>query len=221
MSRFDDDFASRWSRRKREARVVARDRAAKSETDRRSETGQKDVPSAPVQESAPDAFDPESLPDPDTLGADADYTVFLRSEVPEALRRRALRRLWRSNPVLANLDGLNDYDEDYTDAATVVSGMKTLYQVGRGFVVEDDAPAAEAEAADTAESAADEAEPGAEADTAGDNSAELPAPTSEAADAMPARAKAPQVAAAPKVRRRAALERRWGGKPGDGKSDSA
>jgi hypothetical protein len=33
------------------------------------------------------------------------------------LRQRALRKLWTTNPALAVLDGLNDYDLDYTDAA--------------------------------------------------------------------------------------------------------
>jgi hypothetical protein len=36
--------------------------------------------------------------------------------------------------VLANLDGLVDYGEDYTDAATVVENLQTVYQVGKGMV---------------------------------------------------------------------------------------
>jgi len=54
--------------------------------------------------------------------------------VPERLRRRALRQLWRLNPVLANLDGLNDYDGDFTNAATDAPGVKTAYQVGKGLL---------------------------------------------------------------------------------------
>jgi hypothetical protein len=38
----------------------------------------------------------------------------MKQAVPEELRRLALRKLWRSDPVLANVDGLNDYDLDYT-----------------------------------------------------------------------------------------------------------
>ena len=45
------------------------------------------------------------LKDPDTLEAGDDFSAFLQSAVPERLRRRALRRLWLSNPLLANLDG--------------------------------------------------------------------------------------------------------------------
>ncbi|MFU8777406.1 MAG: DUF3306 domain-containing protein, partial [Roseovarius sp.] len=45
------------------------------------------------------------LPDPDDLQMGDDFRAFLDKAVPERLRRRALRRLWVSNPVLANLDG--------------------------------------------------------------------------------------------------------------------
>lgn len=75
-----------------------------------------------------------ALPDVDTLDADSDYTPFMSDKVSDAIRNRALRKLWRSDPVLACVDGLNDYDEDYTDAAMVVAGMKSDYVVGRGMV---------------------------------------------------------------------------------------
>lgn len=74
------------------------------------------------------------LPDPDTMEQGDDFAAFLKSAVPERLRRRALRRLWRSNPVLANLDGLIDHGEDFTDKAVVVPGMMTTYQVGKGMM---------------------------------------------------------------------------------------
>jgi hypothetical protein len=75
-----------------------------------------------------------NLRDPDTLTENDDFSQFLSAAVPERLKRRALRRLWGLNPVLANLDGLVDYADDFTDAATVVSNMQTVYQVGRGMV---------------------------------------------------------------------------------------
>lgn len=80
----------------------------------------------------------EGLPDIDSLTAESDFTGFLRKDVPKALQRRALRKLWTSDPVLACLDGLNDYEEDFTDAATVVEGMKSSYQVGRGFLTDEE-----------------------------------------------------------------------------------
>ena len=58
----------------------------------------------------------------------------MRKEIPEFLRRKALRGLWKSNPVLAVLDGLNDYDEDYTLASTAGQTVTSLYKVGEGLV---------------------------------------------------------------------------------------
>lgn len=74
------------------------------------------------------------LKDPGSMVMGDDFAAFLRAEVPERLRRQALRQLWRSNPVLANLDGLVDHGDDFSDAATVRADMRTAYQVGRGIV---------------------------------------------------------------------------------------
>lgn len=87
----------------------------------------------------------EDLPDIETLDETSDFSAFLREGVPEELQRRALRKLWRLDPVLANLDGLVDYGEDFTDAALVVDNLKTAYKVGRGLV-RDDEPSEEEEA---------------------------------------------------------------------------
>ncbi len=85
------------------------------------------------------------LPDPDTLEAGDDVSGFMAKAIPDRLRRRALRRLWRLNPVLANVDGLVDYGEDYTDAACVIENIQTAYQVGKGMLAHVEALAAEAE----------------------------------------------------------------------------
>ena len=151
----DDGFLSRWSARKHEARredeeAVPADQAARSASE-----SQPDNAAAGAEEPA---FDPKDLPDIDSLDKESDFSVFMHEKVPEALRRRALRRLWRVNPVFSHLDGMNDYDEDYTDAAMVVEGLKTAYQVGKGMLVEDEEPKpagageSEADAPDAAES---------------------------------------------------------------------
>lgn len=87
-----------------------------------------------------------NLPDPDQLQAGDDVSGFMAKAVPDRLRRRALRRLWRLNPVLANVDGLVDYGEDYTDAACAIENLQTAYQVGKGMVAHVEALAAKAEA---------------------------------------------------------------------------
>lgn len=79
-----------------------------------------------------------TLPDIESLDAESDFTPFMQANVPEFVRRRALRALWRLNPILANVDGLVDYGDDFTDAATVIEGLQTAYKVGRGFLTDDD-----------------------------------------------------------------------------------
>ena len=69
---------------------------------------------APETGPEPDPEPPADLPSIAGLNRNSDYTPFLREGVPEALTRAALRKLWLSDPVFANLDGLNDYDEDFT-----------------------------------------------------------------------------------------------------------
>lgn len=72
------------------------------------------------------------LPDPDSMKAGDDFTAFMVRAVPEHLRRRALRKLWVSDPVLACLDDLVDYADDYTQASAVTS-FATSYEVGKGL----------------------------------------------------------------------------------------
>lgn len=75
-----------------------------------------------------------NLPDPNDLQAGDDVSGFMAKTIPDRLRQRALRQLWRLNPVLANVDGLVDYGEDFTDAATVVENLASTYQVGKGML---------------------------------------------------------------------------------------
>lgn len=72
------------------------------------------------------------LPDPDTLKAGDDFSAFMARAIPEHLRRRALRKLWVSDPALACLDDLVDYADDYTQASAVTN-FTTSYEVGKGL----------------------------------------------------------------------------------------
>lgn len=129
----DDNVFSRWSRRKR--------RAAVEEPSVPEPTSESLVESEPVPEPEPETQAEEAallerlnLPIPESLKVGDDFSVFMRTGVPEFLRRRALRVLWRSNPVLANLDGLNDYDDDFTSPELTKKVLATGYKVGRGFL---------------------------------------------------------------------------------------
>lgn len=114
------------------------------------------------------------LPDPDSLAEGDDFSIFLKRTVPERIRLRALRRLWTTNPVLANLDGLIDYGEDFTDAANVIENLQTAYRVGEGMARHVAAMAEQAQATpEDEEGAADESgtenSPDSEADEKPDN----------------------------------------------------
>lgn len=100
------------------------------------------------QKSDAEILEQLDLPDPDALLPGQDVRAFMAKAVPDRIRRRALRQLWKLNPVLANLDGLVDYGEDYTDAATVIENMQTTYQVGKGMLAHIEAMAKQADAQD-------------------------------------------------------------------------
>ena len=118
-----------WSRRRAAVEAEAEAEAAAAA---RAETAAEH---AALEEKTDDEICAElGLPDPDTLQPGDDFAAFLKEAVPERLRRRALRVLWRSNPVLANVDGLVDYGEDFTDSATVLANLSTTYQVGKGML---------------------------------------------------------------------------------------
>ena len=98
------------------------------------------------------------LPDPEAVTEESGLEQFLNGKgLPGRVRQMALRRLWRLNPLFGVVDDMVEYGEDYTDAATVVEGMKTAYTVGKGYAkevvepeeseaMEDDAEAEEGDA---------------------------------------------------------------------------
>ncbi len=128
MARTDEKFIGRWSRLKQKRRRrepgpgdVPKDESARPEpADAQSATGEEETA----------ALD---LPDIETLDKDSDFTVFMKEGVPEALQRQALRKLWRSDPVFAVIDGLDDYDDDYRTAFVVAENLaKRLEKSGKG-----------------------------------------------------------------------------------------
>ncbi|RVU34080.1 DUF3306 domain-containing protein [Hwanghaeella grinnelliae] len=179
---------SRWSQMKSEARRQSRVRFSVPEeevaapvaaTENAGETADEcaplDIeeavlsvePSNVAEASQDPRDDAPDLPDIEDLDGASDYSAFMSDKVSDTVRNMALRKLWRTDSVFANLDGLIDYGEDFTDAATVVEGMKSVYTVGRGMV--------DYEAEDAAKLAAQEAE-AAEAQLSG-GAGEAPADT--------------------------------------------
>src|SRR5699024_8844718 len=124
----DGDFLARWSARKQKARTEPEPEPGNAPAAPADAAPAEPARAEAAADGTPEKTDEEilrelGLPDPETLAKGDSIAGFLRAGVPTRLRNRALRRMWLSDPVFANLDGLNDYEEDFTDAATVVKGM--------------------------------------------------------------------------------------------------
>jgi hypothetical protein len=120
-----EGLLGRWSRLKREG--------GKLVTSRSEPEAATVVPDPATPEEEAALLERLGLPDPSTLAKGDDFAAFLQAQVPAALRRRALRALWRSDPVLAGLDGLVDYGEDFHAPPGGGALLKTVYEVGKGF----------------------------------------------------------------------------------------
>ena len=119
--------------------------------------------------------DPEAIEDEEKLDS------LLQGQFPDRIRQMALRRMWRLNPLFRFADEMVEYGENYTDAATVIDGMQTAYQVGKGYLqkafdaAEDDAAEDDAVEGDAVEGDGVEGD-GAEGDGEGMAGAEAEAP---------------------------------------------
>jgi hypothetical protein len=134
----DETFLARWARRKAEARKVEEPApegepatGVEEQAQAAAEPADTDVP--PDEETRERWISELEKIDVDSLGYDHDFAIYMRAWVPQRLRQKALRKLWTTNPTLACLDGLNDYEEDFTDAATVVANLKSDWLPGRGY----------------------------------------------------------------------------------------
>ena len=115
-----------WSRRRR---AVAREETRATEE---GATAEADAAAEALSEkSDAELLAHFGLPDPETL-TPADAARFMAREIPARLRRRAIRHLFRSHPHLSLPDGLQDYDQDYTDAAVNVRPDPTAWVDLRG-----------------------------------------------------------------------------------------
>ena len=88
------------------------------------------------------------LDDPETIEDESRLDALLEGKFPDRIRQMALRRMWRLNPMFRFADEMVEYGENYTDAATVIDGMTTAYQVGKGYLQKafdavEDAPSEE------------------------------------------------------------------------------
>lgn len=111
----------RWSERK----MRARDEAPEPQ-----ELRQEALAEAPADPPPTDA----DMPSLDTLTAESDYSAFLSPGVSDGLRRLALRQLFAAAKFNV-CDGLDDYDEDFTQFAklgdTLTSDLRHRLEMER------------------------------------------------------------------------------------------
>lgn len=149
-----DGMLSRWSRRKANARrgraapVAVEDAGTAPDLDIESaveaKSGELVADESTIEDVAvaetgveEETVSVDDLPDIESLDKDSDFTPFLKKGVPEAISRAALRKLWLSDTVFANLDGLNDYDDNFRVIDKLISLADTNYKVGKGFLTDD------------------------------------------------------------------------------------
>ncbi len=156
-----DDFLGRWSKRKlageQEKSDSAEAESVEAVTEQVSESALLDdaqislleggegnlVESGDENQHTGEGEEHEPHPaegiDIEKLEYDSDFTVFMNEKVPKVLKRMALRKLWLSNPILANVDGLNDYDEDFSDAAAIfINSAGKVISGARDQIWDDD-----------------------------------------------------------------------------------
>ena len=80
----------------------------------------------------------DALPPIETLKEESDFTPYLQVGIPDFIKRKALRMLWRSNPFFGFRDGMNDYDHDYNIIHKTIDALVGNYKVGRGHLSEQE-----------------------------------------------------------------------------------
>ena len=141
-------FLSRWSRRKLAAVAQAEavvPVAGESPAPLRSEAADplSVVPAAPdgaaSAETLAGAAAEAGLPPVESLSLSSDFTAFLKDEVSEALRRKALHKLF-SDPHFNQMDGLDIYIDDYSRPDPIPPEILAKLQHAREWLA-DDTPA--------------------------------------------------------------------------------
>ena len=110
-----ENFINRWSRRKHEAASEdAQPKKAGSEGAVAPRSDEETKPKPGELEAPVPEFDVSSLPPVESISAETDITMFMRTGVPETLKHAALRRAWSADPAIRDFRGLN---ENFWDAA--------------------------------------------------------------------------------------------------------
>ena len=132
----DENFLSRWSKKKSKQTQIENFNSKQIDPKSSSETeNQSSLDEENDKLNDEELLKKYNLPNPEKIKTEKSLDVFFKEGVPDRLRQIALRRVWRLNPIIRFADAeINDYHEDFTDAATVIEGMQTAYKVGKGYL---------------------------------------------------------------------------------------
>ena len=142
-NKLNESFISRWSKRKSgivsdEDNLELNKKLRIDEDKKNKKSSEKEIDESNYDElNDEELLEKFKLPNPNKIKKEKGLDVFFKDGVPDRLRQIALRRVWKLNPIIRFADAeINDYHEDFTDAATVIEGMQTAYQVGKGYLTE-------------------------------------------------------------------------------------
>jgi len=160
-----ENFASRWSRRKIEAR---KEKPAEPEP-----SSERTVPAVPADADTaaapPGAPAPRELPPLESLkGLASEYTEFLKPGVDENLRRSALKKLF-ADPHFENFERFEAYCEDFTKGEPIPLAMLKTLEHAKDLLFGDEEkkdapPEAEKSAAEPPPEVAEKMQGGAQAE---------------------------------------------------------
>jgi len=101
-----ENFINRWSRRKHEAASEdAQPKKASSEGAAASRSDEETKPKPGDLEVPVPELDISRLPPIESISAETDITMFMRTGVPETLKHAALRRAWTADPAIRDFMG--------------------------------------------------------------------------------------------------------------------
>ena len=130
-------FLSRWSRRKLAA-VAQAEAAAQPAGAPPAPLRTHAADPLPLAPATPDAAGgaEAQLPPVESLSLSSDFTAFLKEEVSEALRRKALQKLF-SDPHFNRMDGLDIYIDDYSQPDPIPPEILAKLQHAREWLMDD------------------------------------------------------------------------------------
>ncbi|WGS24890.1 DUF3306 domain-containing protein [Bradyrhizobium sp. ISRA464] len=107
----DEQFLTRWSRRKQEAKAGHAEPEAEEASPVHGSASLDRVASGPI----PVETELSNLPPIESIDAATDIRAFLRKGIPQELSRAALRRAWSADPAIRDFVGLAENAWDFND----------------------------------------------------------------------------------------------------------